>query len=117
MYRRERVGSIPTLATIFLIIRPLEPEQSGFWGSKTRHMKNLVAILVIILVMSSCTDNVRARHWGGTETLALNPNEVVLNVTWKDNDMWICTKDTTSGVVYFREKSSWGMMEGAVVFK
>jgi len=89
----------------------------GFWGPKTRHMKNLVAILVTILVMSSCTDNVRARHWGGTETLALNPNEVVLNVTWKDNDMWICTKDTTSGVVYFREKSSWGMVEGAVVFK
>jgi hypothetical protein len=80
-------------------------------------MKKLMMILVTMVVMSSCTDNARARHFGGTETLALNPNEVVLNVTWKDNDMWICTKDTTSCVVYFREKSSWGMVEGAVVFK
>jgi len=80
-------------------------------------MKKLMMILGVMVVMSSCTENVRARHFGGTETLALNPNEVVLNVTWKDNDMWICTKDTTSGMVYFREKSSWGMVEGAIVFK
>jgi hypothetical protein len=31
--------------------------------------------------------------------------------------MWICTKDTTTGVVYFREKSSWGVMEGTVILK
>lgn len=80
-------------------------------------MKNLVAILVTILVMSSCTENVRARHFGGTETLALKPNEKVLNVTWKDNEMWVCTQDTITGLVYFREKSSWGVMEGTVILK
>ena len=74
-------------------------------------------ILVTILVMSSCTDNVRARHFGGTETLALKSNEVVLNVTWKDNEMWVCTQDTITGVVYFREKSNWGVMEGTVILK
>jgi hypothetical protein len=80
-------------------------------------MKKLMMILVAILVMSSCTDNVRVRHWGGTETLALNPNEVVLNVTWKESQMWICTQDTVTRVVYFREKSSWGVMEGTVIIK
>jgi hypothetical protein len=74
-------------------------------------------ILVTMVVMSSCTENVRARHFGGTETLALKPNEKVLNVTWKDNEMWVCTQDTITGVVYFREKSSWGVMEGTVILK
>jgi len=80
-------------------------------------MKKLMMILVTMVVMSSCTENVRARHFGGTETLALKPNEKVLNVTWKDNEMWVCTQDTITGVVYFREKSSWGVMEGTVILK
>ena len=74
-------------------------------------------ILVTMVVMSSCTENVRARHFGGTETLALKPNEKVLNVTWKDNEMWVCTQDTITRVVYFREKSSWGVVEGTVIIK
>jgi hypothetical protein len=80
-------------------------------------MKKLMMILVTMVVMSSCTENVRARHFGGTETLALKPNEVVLNVTWKESQMWICTQDTVTRVVYFREKSSWGVMEGTVIIK
>ena len=70
-----------------------------------------------IIGLSSCTDNARARRWGGTEELKLKTNEVVLNVTWKENQMWVCTKDTTTNVVYFREKSSWGVMEGTVIIK
>ena len=80
-------------------------------------MKNLMIILVAMVIMSSCTENARARHFGGTETLALKPNEVVLNVTWKESQMWICTQDTVTRVVYFREKSSWGVMEGTVIIK
>ena len=80
-------------------------------------MKKLMMILVAMVVMSSCTENVRARHFGGTETLALKPNEVVLNVTWKESQMWVCTQDTVTRVVYFREKSSWGVMEGTVIIK
>jgi hypothetical protein len=80
-------------------------------------MKKLMIILVAMVIMSSCTENARARHFGGTETLALKPNEVVLNVTWKESQMWVCTQDTVTRVVYFREKSSWGVMEGTVIIK
>ena len=80
-------------------------------------MKKLMMILVAMVVMSSCTENARARRFGGTETLTLKPNEVVLNVTWKESQMWICTQDTITRVVYFREKSSWGVMEGTVIIK
>ena len=80
-------------------------------------MKKVLALAVVALAVVSCTDNSRARRWGGTEQVELKPNEVVLNVTWKENEMWICTKDTISGVVYFREKSAWGVMEGTVILK
>jgi len=80
-------------------------------------MKKLFVIAIAALSLASCTDNERARRFGGTEEVKLKPNEVVLNVTWKENEMWICTKDTVSGVVYFREKSSWGVMEGTVILK
>lgn len=69
------------------------------------------------MVLFSCTENQRARRWGGTEKIDLKPNEVVLNVTWKQDQMWICTKDTVTNVTYFREKSNWGVLEGTVVLK
>lgn len=72
---------------------------------------------IALLALASCTDNERARRFGGTEQVELKPNEVVLNVTWKENEMWICTKDTTTNTVYFREKSSWGVMEGTIILK
>jgi hypothetical protein len=80
-------------------------------------MKKLIFIAIAALSLASCTDNQRAKHWGGTEEIQLKPNEVVLNVTWKESEMWICTKDTVTGVVYFREKSNWGVMEGTVILK
>ena len=80
-------------------------------------MKKLIFIAIATLGLSSCTDNQRAKHWGGTEEIQLKPNEVVLNVTWKESEMWICTKDTVTGVTYFREKSNWGVMEGTVILK
>jgi hypothetical protein len=80
-------------------------------------MKKLIFIAIATLGLASCTDNQRAKHWGGTEEIKLNTNEIVLNVTWKESEMWICTKDTVTGVTYFREKSNWGVMEGTVILK
>jgi uncharacterized lipoprotein YehR (DUF1307 family) len=80
-------------------------------------MKKIFVIAIAAMSLASCTDNERARRFGGTEEVKLKPNEVVLNVTWKENEMWICTKDTTTNTVYFREKSSWGVMEGTVILK
>ncbi len=81
-------------------------------------MKKLLFVFALLAFFTlSCNDNQRARAFGGTEEVKLKENEVLLNVTWKDVDMWILTRDTVTGVSYFREKSAWGMMEGAVIFK
>ena len=82
-------------------------------------MKKLMfALLVSILFIgASCTDNRRARSFGGTETVYLEPNEEFINITWKENDLWIIVKDKTTGDYYAREKSSYGLMEGRIIIK
>ena len=81
-------------------------------------MKKLIILLAfaISLTMTSCTENIRAKEWGGNLTINLESQERVVNVTWKNADLWILTKiDTTKQQLYnFSEKSTWGIMQGNI---
>lgn len=80
----------------------------------------LMILLVssITLVTSSCTENQRARTFGGTMVIDLPAGEKVVNATWKESDLWILTRkfraDEQSETYYFREKSSFGILEGTI---
>lgn len=74
-------------------------------------------LFISMLSMTSCTKNYRVRMLGGTQEIGLKPNEVLVNITWKDNDMWVLTKDTLTNVSYFRESSSFGVWNGEVIIK
>lgn len=79
-------------------------------------MKNIF-ILLGVLLLTSCTSNQRARNWGGQEEITLEPNEKLINMTWKQDNLWVLTEDTVSHVRYFRESSSFGLMEGQITIK
>lgn len=81
-------------------------------------MKKLAGLLGIVM-LASCTQNNRARVWGGNETIELETGERLQNVTWKQTDLWLLTKqDTTAPSTYsFKEKSSFGVMEGEIIIK
>lgn len=85
-------------------------------------MKRTLIALIAITLLASCTDNSKARMWGGTETIQLEPGKRLVNITWKSSDktgadLWILTKqDTTKPSTYlFEEKSSMGIFEGKVI--
>ena len=80
-------------------------------------MKKIVFILMLFFIFSSCTRNQRARNWGGEETIKLNPQEKFINVSWKNDNLWIIVQDTTTGIYYAREKSSYGIVEGVITIK
>jgi len=80
-------------------------------------MKKIFYLIMLGTLSVSCTENQRAKNFGGTEEVRLKKNEILLNVTWKGDQMWICTKDTSTGTSYFREKSNWGLMEGTIILK
>lgn len=84
-------------------------------------MKKILSMICIVAVcaMTSCTDNDKARNYGGTETINLDPNVKVITMTWKENDIWILTKPMkqtdSAETVTFQEKSSMGVYEGKIV--
>jgi hypothetical protein len=75
-----------------------------------------------IVLLSSCTENERARSFGGTQTIDLPVKTKLVNVTWKEGaTMWILTRpmreNETAETLTFSEKSNFGVMEGSVIFK
>lgn len=81
-------------------------------------MKRLLFFLMLLTIgLTSCTENTRARAFGGKQTIKLQPNEWLINITWKEADLWLLTQDTTTGALYFRENSSWGLMEGQITIE
>jgi len=79
--------------------------------------KILIIAAVAIVFLASCTDNMRARQFGGTETVDIPEGRILVNCTWKQSDLWVLTKDTTTGKMYFNEKSNFGVLEGEINFK
>lgn len=62
-------------------------------------------ILIIIMGATSCTDNQRAKSFGGTSTINLPAGEKLVTVTWKgEADIWYLTrpmKSTDSVETYY----------------
>ena len=78
-------------------------------------MKKILTLIATLLIVSSCTENERSRRFGGTQEIKLEENEKFINITWKENSLWVITQDTITGIVYAREKSSYGIMEGKII--
>lgn len=77
-------------------------------------------VIVLFLSLSSCTENVRARNFGGQEIIDLPKGKKLVMATWKESDLWYLTEDMDSLYKpqerFFSEKSSFGVMEGSIVF-
>lgn len=84
-------------------------------------MKHLLIILAMFTIgyLSGCTENNKAKEWGGTAEIKLPAGEKLVTATWKDDDLWYLTRPMLPGdsaVTYtFKEKSSFGMMEGTYI--
>jgi len=79
-----------------------------------------IILLISYSVVSSCTQNSRVKSFGGEMTVEIERGQKLVNVTWKNNEMWVLTRPMTSEdkleIYYFTEKSSFGVMEGKVTF-
>ncbi len=79
----------------------------------------LSSILLALFTLTACTENVRARGYGGTAKLEAHAGHKVIGVTWKATDLWILTRPMELGeeptTLILQESSSWGMLEGKVV--
>jgi hypothetical protein len=78
--------------------------------------KTIVLIAVMMMTLVSCTENSRVKNFGGQGTINLPQGRKLVNVTWKETEIWYLTRPMdTSDVAQtyqFQEESSWGVMEG-----
>lgn len=72
--------------------------------------------MLLSITLLSCTKNQRAKSFGGTETVDLPLNCVFINSTWKDEQLWIVVYDTLAKQNYMYEESSYGLIEGKIIF-
>ena len=84
---------------------------------KIKKMKKLLLPIVAVLtITSSCTENSRVKAWGGEGTINLPQGRKLVNVTWKETEIWYLTRPMDSNDVEetykFQEESSWGVIEG-----
>lgn len=82
-------------------------------------MKKILLVLGLGLgfLTLSCTDNSISRNWGGKSTVELERGDRLVNLGWKGEQLWILTKSdslVTPTSYKFKEKSSFGVMEGEV---
>jgi hypothetical protein len=89
-------------------------------------MKSLILILVLIAVIALIAviiwflipKQAIAKTFGGTTEIQLQENHKLINVTWKDSNIWVLTRpmknNEESETYTFKESSTFGLLEGTV---
>jgi hypothetical protein len=83
-------------------------------------MKKLVFLFCAALALSSCTENMKVKSFGGTSTIEIPADQQFVLATWKETELWITTKkrsaqDSIKHEYRFHEKSSFGVLEGTYI--
>lgn len=85
-------------------------------------MKRILLVLSVfsIIGFTSCTEQTRAKNFGGSMTINLPPSQKLVNATWKNTELWYLTEPAGENfqpkVLLFQESSNFGVMEGTVKF-
>ena len=79
-------------------------------------MKKVFLVILMGVMVTSCTENERVKAWGGEGTIKLPKGRKLVNVTWKETQIWYLTRQMDSNDVVetyeFHEESSYGVIEG-----
>ena len=79
-------------------------------------MKKVFLVILMGVMVTSCTENSRVKSWGGEGTIKLPKGRKLVNVTWKETQIWYLTRQMDSNDVVetyeFHEESSYGVIEG-----
>jgi hypothetical protein len=79
-------------------------------------MKKVFLVVLSGMLLTSCTENERVKSWGGEGTIKLPKGKKLVNVTWKETQIWYLTREMDSNDVAetyeFHEESSYGVVEG-----
>lgn len=89
--------------------------------SRRKDVAKALAILLMIIFICSCTKSQRTRWLGSSMEIVLPAGEKLINVSWKDEDLWYLTRpmrdDEVAEVYQYKEKSAFGMFQGTITIR
>lgn len=72
------------------------------------------------MTLTSCTEQERARQFGGTVKIQVEPGQKVMMATWKNNDLFYMVEPMEDDYIpktkKLVESSSWRVMESEIIF-
>lgn len=78
-------------------------------------------LLATLVCLFGCTENLRARNFGGVVDITLSPGQKLVVATWKDADLWYLTRPMRENEhaesYVFHEDSTYGVLQGKVNFR
>ena len=84
---------------------------------KVTKTKQMFAVMFAMVMLTSC-ENFVTRKLGGSQTITLDKGQRLVEMTWKNNNLWILTEPMDSDYVpktkTFYEDSNFGVMEGKI---
>lgn len=85
-----------------------------------RLLTAVIALIAIAMMVSFSSCQGCTRQWGGTTKIELEPDEKLVEATWKNNSIWYLVEPMENDYVpkteVFKEQSNARMLEGQVVF-
>jgi hypothetical protein len=80
-----------------------------------------IFVIGCLSLLCSCTENVRARQYGGTMTVNVPCGKKVFNTTFKNADFWYSVRPMKEGeepeTVEFIEDSNFGILNGKIILR
>ena len=95
-----------------------KPKPPKSFAQKAREFfRGMFPLMVAVLLLTSC-ENFSTRNFGGSQTIELEKGQRLVEITFKDNDLWILTEPMDSDYVpktkTFYEDSNLGVMQGKI---
>lgn len=84
-----------------------------------KHLLSIGGTLLIVVIGYLVSEQARVKTLGGTMTTRLPAGRKLVNITWKENNVWVLTRPMHQGeepeTYDFAESSSLGLMQGKIV--
>jgi len=84
-------------------------------------LRKVLVIATLAAALGSCSEQERARSYGGTAAIDLPPCTKLVNMTWKESDLWVLSRPIRSGEVAeqyeFVESHVYGMKAGKITIR
>lgn len=84
-----------------------------------KRIKLALVVIMLTFMLTSCEQYI-TRKYGGTTTINLEKGQKLIEVTWKEGNLWYLVEpmesDYTPKTKEFIESSNYGVLEGKVIF-